>query len=92
MRYRYKATRPKRSQLGGWSASEFKTLLRRLGHRIDRDFYKSGCSISRRGSRLYRWRWWNESFVVDISEPRSGFDRWANSVDRSVSAVDFLRN
>lgn len=92
MRYRYRATRPKRSQLGGWSASEFKTLLKRLGHQVKRDFYKSGCSISCRGSRLYRWRWWNESFVVDISEPRSDFDRWANSVDRTVSAVDFIRN
>lgn len=83
-------TRPPREKLLGMSPSEFKTLLKRMGHRVPRDFYRGAC-ISRKYNRLFRWRWWaKEGFMVDIGEPDETFDRWANSVEVTVKAHLFL--
>lgn len=81
--------RPPRDKLLGMSASEFKTMLKRMGHKVPRDFFK-GC-ISRVGDRRFRWRWWSEEgFLVDVGEPDHLFDRWANSVYVTVKAHLFL--
>ena len=88
---KYKYTRPTRSQLAGRSASEFKTLLRGLGFKVDRAFFGSGCSVAHFRGRAYRFRWWStEGFMVDMSCPVADFDRWANSVDRVMSFDDWL--
>jgi hypothetical protein len=42
MKYKYRAKRPKRDQLHGMSPSELKTLLKRRGYKIGRDFFKYG--------------------------------------------------
>jgi|GEM_PF-5908152 len=82
---------PKRKELSGLSRSEFKTLLKRNGHKIDRGFFSSNC-ISQRKNRLYRWRWWaDEGFVVDISCPLNDFDRWGNSTERTVPFEDAFK-
>ena len=71
--------RPNRIQLEGMSLSEFKTMLKRKGHKVPRNFCKYGC-VSKYKNRLYRWRYWaNVGFVVDISCLMPEFDRWANS-------------
>lgn len=75
--------KPTRAQLNGLSCSEFKTVLKRLGFKIPRDFFRRA-SIAKRGSRLYRFRWWSDDFVCDISCDMIDFDRWANSVDKTV--------
>lgn len=88
--------RPKRDQLDGLSPSELKTKLKKLGHNVPRDFFKYGC-ISKRRSILYRWRHWGDNytgdktFVVDISCPKSEFDRWANSVDYCITFQEYIR-
>ena len=71
--------KPTRAQLNGMSCSEFKTALKRLGYKVPRDFFRRG-SIARRGSRRYRFRWWSEDFMCDVSVTSLEFDRWANSV------------
>ena len=88
--------RPKRFELDGYSPSELKTLLKKLGHKVPRDFFKYGC-ITKRRSLLYRWRYWgghpfsnDTTFVVDISCPKSEFDRWANSVDYCISFKEYI--
>jgi hypothetical protein len=83
MRFKYRYQRPTREQLAGLSPSELKTLIKRRGFKISRDFFKWGCR-AQKGSRLYRFRWWADEFVVDVSHPLSEFDRWANSVDKTV--------
>ncbi len=89
-----KHKKPTRQELGGFSASEFKTFLKVLGHKIPRDFFAQGC-ISTYRNRRYRWRHWGDvysndkTFVVDISCIESEFDRWANSVDDCVTFEDF---
>ena len=82
--------KPTRDQLAGLSPSQFKTLLKRRGYRVSRDFFKMG-SMARRGNRLYRFRWWGKvgGFVVDISCPLNEFDRWANSVEQTVAFYDW---
>lgn len=87
MKYKYRAYRPQRDQLLGFSASEFKTLLKRLGFRVPRDFYKS--CVASKGDRLYRFRWWDSK--LDVSCSRSEFDRWANSVIYTVELGKWLR-
>lgn len=78
--------RPNRSQLLGYSRSKFKTLLRRKGHQVPRDFYKYVTTTIKNG-RYWRWRWWSEEgFVVDMSCLIADFDRWANSVDKQFDA------
>jgi hypothetical protein len=82
--------KPPRDKLLGMSASEFKTLLKRRGFKVPRNFFKMGC-ISEANGRYWRWRWWaDDGFVVDVSEPFSTFDRWANSTDTTVYAHLFL--
>jgi len=56
MKYKYRAKRPKRDQLHGMSCSELKTLLKRRGYKIDRDFFKF--CVAEYKNRLYRFRWW----------------------------------
>jgi hypothetical protein len=81
------ARRPNRSDCGGLSASELKTLLRRCGFKIRRDFFID-CNASK-GSRLYRFRWWSAEFFVDESCQIAHFDRWANSTERTYSWDSF---
>jgi len=84
--------KPKRKELSGLSPSEFKTLLKRKGHHVARDFFGVWCCISQRRNRLYRWRWWaDEGFVVDISCPLNDFDRWGNSTERTVPFEDAFK-
>jgi hypothetical protein len=72
------------------SASQFKTLLKRQGFKVDRDFFKMGAT-AQLGNRLYRFRYWAwPDFFVDISCPLNEFDRWANSVDRTINFYNFL--
>lgn len=90
MKYKYRAKRPKRNQLHGLSPSEFKTILKRRGYKIGRDFFKYGC-LARKGSRSYRFRWYSDGeFFVDKSCPRNEFDRWANSVDEVFTIYNWL--
>lgn len=82
--------RPNRSKLCGMSPSEFKTLLKRKGHKVPRDFFKYSCTSVFR-NRLYRWRHWSdEGFIVDISCPKNDFDRWANSVSDRITIASWL--
>lgn len=100
MKLKYKEPKPSRQDLFGYSASEFKTFLKRKGFEVPRDFYKRG-SIAKRDNRLYRFRWWSHtykngnysfptSFKVDISEPVQNFDRWANSTEKTITFEEFL--
>lgn len=90
MKFKYRAARPKREQLHGLSPSELKTLLRRRGYDIGRDFFKYGCQARYRG-RSYRFRWYSAGeFFVDKSCILSEFDRWANSVDEVITFYNWL--
>jgi len=87
-------SRPTRKDLLGYSRSEFKTLLKRKGHKVPRDFFGRGC-VSTFKNRFYRWRWWKENdgsglFVVDISCLIPEFDRWANSVEERPDANSLI--
>lgn len=84
----YKFPRPTREQLGGMSPSEFKTLLRRRGLTIRRDFFKN--SMARMGGKYYRFRWWNNESTVDICININEFDRWANSTDQILPLKEWL--
>jgi hypothetical protein len=84
--------KPKRNQLGGYSVSEFKTLLKLRGHQVPRNLYWSGY-VTHYENRAYRWRYWGEDgFVVDISEPLDQFDRWSNSTEQTVGFSDWINN
>ena len=88
MKYRY-VSKPSRAQ-AGMSPSELKTFIKRRGYRVHRDFFKRG-SVARCRGRLYRFRWWAEQgFVVDISCSVVDFDRWANSVEDTISFQDWI--
>lgn len=90
MKFKYRAKRPKREQLHGLSPSELKTLLRRRGYDIGRDFFRYGCQARYRG-RSYRFRWYSDGeFFVDKSCILSEFDRWANSVDEVITFYNWL--
>ena len=89
MRFKFRAKRPKREQLHGMSPSELKTLLRRRGYKIERNFFKFG-SLARKNGRTYRFRWYSDEFFVDKSCIRSEFDRWANSVDNVFTFYNWL--
>lgn len=74
--------RPTKQQLG-MPRNKLKTMLKRRGYSVRRDFFKWGVCICTKGRRFYRLRWWSdEGFVVDISD--LDFDRWANSVERTI--------
>ena len=84
-------TKVPRADLGGYSRSEFKTLLKRRGYTIPRSFFQD-CCIAKKGGRFYRFRHWGngdwgagDGFVIDISCPFDDFDRWANSTDVTLS-------
>jgi hypothetical protein len=92
MNYKFKAKRPKREQLHGLSPSELKTLLKRRGYKVPKDFFKYG-SLARYNGRSYRFRWYSDGeFFVDKSCPRLEFDRWANSVDEVIPFSIWLKN
>ena len=76
---RWKYSRPK---MAGRSA--LKTLLKRNGFKVPRNFYGRGCCIAKRNNRLWRFRFWSGDFV-DVSCPINDFDRWANSTDETRS-------
>lgn len=83
--------RPSRDQLGGYSCSEFKTLLKKFRFKVGRSLH---CQYSiLRKSRAYRFRWWNNDvgFVVDISCPLADFDRWANSTEQIVPFKEWVQ-
>jgi hypothetical protein len=75
---KWKSRRPK---FQGRAA--FKTLLRRNGFSVPRDFYGFSSCMARKGSRAYRFRF--TAGVVDISCPWPEFDRWANSTEETIS-------
>lgn len=87
---KFKQRRPSRDQLWGMSPSQFKTLLKRRGHIVGRDFFKKG-SVSRYKGRLFRFRWWGGvgEFFVDVSCPVVDFDRWANSTECVLTFYDW---
>jgi hypothetical protein len=86
---KYKAKRPTREQLSGMSPSQLKTFIKRRGHSVARDFFKTE-SVSHYRGRAYRFRWWAGEFVVDVSCRLTEFDRWANSLDRVVSFKNWI--
>jgi hypothetical protein len=67
-----------RPKMAGRAA--FKTLLKRNGFKVKRDFYGHGCCIAARYGRLWRFRFYDG--LVDVSDELHEFDRWANSTDR----------
>lgn len=82
--------KPSRDDLIGFSYSEFKSILKKMGHSVPRDLTKQGFTTSYR-NRYYRFRYWNEGeFLVDVSCRLIEFDRWANSVDKTISIYEFL--
>ncbi len=83
VKFKYKCNKPTRTKLNGMSPSQFKTFLKRKGFKVSRDFFKT--SIAYNKNRAYRFRWWSDSFEVDISCPLNEFDRWANSVDEVLN-------
>ena len=90
MKFQFTYQKPDRDRLWGMSASQFKTLLKRQGFKVDRDFFKMGAT-AQLGNRLYRFRYWAfPDFFVDISCPVNEFDRWANSTDRTINFHNFL--
>ena len=92
MKHKYRAKRPKRDQLQGRSPSELKTLLKRRGYKVGRDFFKWGY-IARYKNRSYRFRRWDAGgeFLVDISCIHSEFDHWANSTEDVVTFDNWLK-
>lgn len=82
-------SRPSRDQLCGYSPSEFKPLLRKLGFKVRRDFFH--CYSIKHNGRFYRFRFFCEGGpVVDISCEIDDFDRWANSRESTISLDAFL--
>ena len=84
IKVQHKSARPTKSKIG-MSPSQLKTMILRRGYRLpdNREFYKYG-SVAYYKGRAYRFRWWSDIPMVDISCPRVDFDRWANSVDKSI--------
>ena len=81
---KFKAGRPTRQQLCGYSASEFKTLLKLKGFKVPRNFWIN--SVATKNNRYYRFRWWsNNELLVDQSCPGPEFDRWANSTEQVLA-------
>ncbi len=92
MRFKYHTKKPDRDRLWGMSPSQFKTMLKLRGFSVDRDFFKIG-AMAKKGNRLYRFRYWAyQDFFVDISCPLNEFDRWANSVDKTINFYNFIEN
>lgn len=90
MKFKITYHRPSRQELKGFSPSEFKTLLKRRGYKVRRDFF-CDC-IAYRNGRMYRFRYWSteRGFEVDVSCPLAEFDRWANSIDQVLTFEEWL--
>ena len=75
--------------------SSIKTWLRRnkfkpVGYGNNwRSVFKYG-SLCKKG-RLYRIRY-NLEWLIDIGEKKETFDRWANSIEITVTLVFFMRH
>lgn len=92
MRFKYRTKKPDRDRLWGMSPSQFKTMLKLRRFSVDRDFFKIG-AMAKKGNRLYRFRYWAyPDFFVDISCPLNEFDRWANSVDKTINFYNFIES
>ena len=87
---KWKTERPSRNQLWGMSPSQFKTMLKRKGYKVGRDFFKQA-AVAHKNNRAYRFRYWSfPEFFVDVSCPLNEFDRWANSTDRVLTFGDWI--
>lgn len=87
---KYKAKKPTRDQLWGKSPSQFKTMLKRRGYKVSRDFFKFA-AVAYKGGRAYRFRYWAfPDFFVDVSCSLKEFDRWANSVDKTIVFMNWV--
>lgn len=75
---KWKYHRPKFAQ-----RAAFKTLLKRNGFKVKRDFYGRECCIVIRNNKFWRFRF--DDGVVDVSCNLWDFDRWANSTDGIIS-------
>jgi hypothetical protein len=78
----------------GYSRSWLKTLLKRHGFNIRRDFYGFGSMCFDNGSYNYRIRTQNTQSgrpEVDISCHKQDFDRWANSLEETVTLSLFVQ-
>ena len=88
-------TRVPRDKLAGYSRAEFKTLLKRLGFKVKRNFFEYEC-IAEYKNRRYRFRHWGDyypvdpTFVVDVAVLNRDFDRWAISTERTITFDEFL--
>lgn len=92
MKYKYRSVKPNRDQLWGKSPSQFKTMLKRRGYKVSRDFFKFA-AVAYKGGRAYRFRYWAfPDFFVDVSCPLKEFDRWANSVDKTIEFMDWVES
>lgn len=83
----FKRQYPGRPELGGYSRSEFKTLLKKFGFKVMRP----QSYVFFRRSRIYRFRWWCNGFVVDIGMPYRDFDRWANSTEQTLPFKEWVQ-
>lgn len=81
--------KPSRDRLFGLSYSEFKTELKKMGHKVPRNLNSNEYVTEHKG-RYYRFRHWEDQFFVDVSCRKSDFDRWANSVDERVTIEEFF--
>lgn len=79
---KFKYRRPK---FAGRAA--FKTLLKRNGFLVPRNFFGRGCCIAEKNNRLYRFLFLYGE--VDVSCKRYEFDRWANSTDDTIDIEQF---
>ena len=67
----------------------FKTLLKRNGFSVPKNFYGFGCCIARKDTRLFRFRF--GANAVDVSCVIADFDRWANSTASTFSSIDSFK-
>jgi len=79
---KWKCSRPAFAQ-----RAAFKTLLKRNGFKVSRDFYGFGCCIASKSGRLWRFRF--HASMVDMSCELLDFDRWANSTDKVINLEEF---
>lgn len=76
------------------SRASIKSVLKRLGFKVPKNFWGFGCQTACKKSRMYRFRLYDDdgkkSFVVDESCLKQDFDRWANSTESVYSFEDFV--
>lgn len=61
----------------------FKTLLKRNGFKVPKDFYGCSCCIALKSGKQWRFRF--DDGVVDMSCNLRDFDRWANSTSEVIN-------